>query len=133
MRRVKVYCTFRKLSYTLRVEIVIRSSARAHLITDEEAKTVIAYPVLRVGLAPPRRANTAPVLFIGPAADNQPWIEVIADLTDPPNVAEVFHAMMLRSSLIARLGLDALVDPRLRPSAGLIIERSYRHGKVPNQ
>lgn len=114
MRRVKVYCTFRKLSYTLRVEIVIRSSARAHLITDEEAKTVIAYPVLRVGLAP-RRANTAPVLFIGPAADNQPWIEVIADLTDPPNVAEVFHAMMLRSSLIARLGLDALVDPDYGP------------------
>lgn len=113
MRRVKVYCTFRKLSYTLRVEIVIRSSARAHLITDEEAKTVIAYPVLRVGLAP-RRANTAPVLFIGPAADNQPWIEVIADLTDP-NVAEVFHAMMLRSSLIARLGLDALVDPDYGP------------------
>lgn len=74
---------------------------------------MIAYPALRVGLAP-RRENTAPVLFIGPAADNQPWIEVIADLIDP-NVAEVFHAMMLRSGLVIRLGLDALVDPDYGP------------------
>ena len=74
---------------------------------------MIAYPALRVGLAP-RRVNTAPVLFIGPAADNQPWLEVIADLIDP-NVAEVFHAMMLRSGLIARLGLDSLVDPDYGP------------------
>lgn len=74
---------------------------------------MIAYPALRVGLAP-RRANTAPVLFIGPAAKSQPWIEVIADLIDP-NVAEVFHAMMLRSSLITSLGLDALVDPEYGP------------------
>ena len=95
------------------MEIAIRPSARAHLITDGEARAVIAYPVLRVWLAP-RRANTAPVLFIGPAADNQPWIEVIADLIDP-NVAEVFHAMMLRSGLIARLGLDSLVDPDYGP------------------
>jgi hypothetical protein len=108
-----VYCTFNKLSYTLRGEIVIRSSARAHLITDDEVRAVIAYPALRVGLAP-RRANTAPVLFIGPAADNQPWIEVIADLIDT-NFAEVFHAMMLRSGLITRLGLDSLVDPDYGP------------------
>ena len=74
---------------------------------------MIAYPALRVGLAA-RRVNTAPVLFIGPAADNQPWLEVIADLIDP-TVAEVFHAMMLRSSLIARLGLDSLVDPDYGP------------------
>jgi hypothetical protein len=58
--------------------------------------------------------NTAPVLFIGPAADNQPWIEVIADLIDP-NVAEVFDAMMLRSGLISRLGIDASVDPDYGP------------------
>lgn len=58
--------------------------------------------------------NTAPVLSIGPATDNQPWIEVIADVTDP-NVAEVFHAMMLRSSLITSLGLDALADPEYGP------------------
>lgn len=74
---------------------------------------MITYPALRVGLAP-RRVNTAPVLFIGPTADNQPWIEVIADLIDP-GVAEVFHAMMLRPGLIARLGLDSLVDPDYGP------------------
>ena len=66
-----MYCTFLKLSYTLQVEVVIRPSARAHLIADEEIRAVIAYPALRVGLAP-RRVNSAPVLFIGPAADNQP-------------------------------------------------------------
>lgn len=74
---------------------------------------MIAYPALRVGLVP-RRANTAPVLFVGPAANNQPWIEIIADLINP-NVAEVFHAMMLRSSLITGLGLDSLVDPDYGP------------------
>ncbi|MFA1705551.1 hypothetical protein ACDT10_21880 [Mycobacterium intracellulare] len=95
------------------MEIVIRPSARAHLITDEEVRAVIAYPALRVGLAP-RRPNTAPVLFIGPAANNQPWIEVIVDLIDP-DVAEVFHAMVLRSGLITRLGLDSLVDPDYGP------------------
>ncbi|UUO03612.1 hypothetical protein M4D79_11970 [Mycolicibacterium novocastrense] len=95
------------------MEIVIRPSARAHLITDEEARAVIAYPALRVGLAP-RRPNTAPVLFIGPAANNQPWIEVIADLIDP-DIAEVFHAMVLRSGLTTRLGLDSLVDPDYGP------------------
>lgn len=94
------------------MEITLRPSARAHL-TDEEIRTVLAYPALRVGLAA-RRANTAPVLFIGPAADNQPWIEVIADLIDP-SVAEVFHAMMLRPNVIARLGLDSLVDPDYSP------------------
>jgi hypothetical protein len=95
------------------VEIAIRPSARAHLITDEEMRAVIAYPALRVGLAP-RRANTTPVLFLGPAVANQPWLEVIADLIDP-NIAEVFHAMMLRSGLITSLGLDPLVDPEYGP------------------
>jgi hypothetical protein len=95
------------------VEIAIRPSARAHLIADDEIRAVIAYPALRVGLTA-RRVNTAPVLFIGPAADDQPWIEVIADVIDP-SVAEVFHAMMLRPDLIARLGLDSLVDPDYGP------------------
>ena len=106
----KVYCTFQVKGNTLfEVEIAIRPSARAHLVADDEIRTVIAYPALRVGLVG-RRVGTAPVLFIGPAADNQPWIEVIADLFDP-SVAEVFHAMMLRPELIARLGLDSMVDP----------------------
>ena len=78
-----MYCTFSNKGNTLcGVEIAIRPSARAHLIADDEIRAVIAYPALCVGLAA-RRVNTAPVLFIGPAADNQPWIEVIADLIDP--------------------------------------------------
>jgi hypothetical protein len=101
------------MSYTLWVEIAIRPSARAHLVADEEIRSVIAYPALRVGLTA-RRVNTAPTLFIGPAADSQPWIEVIADLIDA-GVADVFHAMMLRPGLIARLGLDSLVDPDYGP------------------
>ena len=55
-----------------------------------------------------------PVLFIGPVADNQPRIEVIADLADAA-VAEVFHAMMLRPSLVASLGLDELIEPDYGP------------------
>lgn len=95
------------------MRIAIRPSARAHLITDDEIRTVITYPALRIGLAP-RRVNTAPALFIGPATDDQPWIEVIADLINP-DVAEVFHAMILRPNLLARLGLDGLTDPDYGP------------------
>jgi hypothetical protein len=51
---------------------------------------------------------------MGPPADNQPWIEVIGDLVDA-DVIEVFHAMMLRPSLITSLGLDGLVDPEYAP------------------
>jgi hypothetical protein len=40
---------------------------------------------------------------MGPPADNQAWIEVIGDLVDV-DVIEVFHAMMLRPSLITSLG-----------------------------
>jgi len=72
------------------------------------------------------------VLFIGPAANNQPWIEVIADLIDP-NVAAVFHAMMLHSGLITRLGLDSLVDPDSGPAlSGPDLERSDQYGHVQN-
>ncbi|MBB5168256.1 hypothetical protein [Mycobacterium sp. AZCC_0083] len=90
------------------MEIVNRSSARAHLIVDEEARAVIAYPALRVGLAP-RRANTAPVLFIGPGR-RQPTVDRGHRRPHRPHVVEVFHATMLRSGLITRLGLDSSVD-----------------------
>ncbi|MGH3644393.1 MAG: hypothetical protein ACRDUX_35870 [Mycobacterium sp.] len=89
-----------------------RSNAHAHLIIDGEATAVIAHPRTALGLLPVERTRRR--CFIGPAADNQSWIEVIADLIDP-NVAEVFHALMLRSGLITRLGLDSLVDPEYGP------------------
>lgn len=103
---------FRKLSYRLRVEIVIRSSVRSHLITDEEARIVIASRTARWACSPASEHGAGAVHR---ASRRQPTVDqVIADLTDP-NVAEVFHAMMLRSGLIARLGLDSLVDPDYGP------------------
>lgn len=93
--------------------ITINQSARGHLITDAEIHAVLGFPVLRVVLAP-RRAGALPVLFLGPAAENQPWIEVIADFAGYPEV-EVFHAMMLRPSVVAALGLNELIDPDYAP------------------
>jgi hypothetical protein len=95
--------------YTFYVRIVIKPSARQHGIEDAEIRALISFPALRVSLMA-RRDAAEPVLFIGPAVVNQPWIEVIADLADPA-VAEVFHAMMLRRSLIEALGIADLLDP----------------------
>jgi hypothetical protein len=95
------------------VRIAIRPSALEHLITKAEILAVVGFPALRVSLAA-RRLGTAPVLFTGPPTDNEPWIEVIADLVDA-DVMEVFHAMMLRPSLVASLGLDILIDPDYAP------------------
>lgn len=101
------------MSYTIFVRIEIRPSALDHLISEDEIRTVVSFPVLRVIIAA-RREGAAPVLFIGPAADSQPWIEVIADLAETA-VAEVFHAMMLRPGLVASLGLDEFIDPDYGP------------------
>lgn len=95
------------------MRIEIRPSALDRLITEDEIRTVVSFPVLRAIIAA-RREGAAPVLFIGPVADNQPWIEVIADLADAA-VAEAFHAMMLRPSLVASLGLDGFLDPDYGP------------------
>lgn len=54
------------------------------------------------------------MLLIGPANANEPWIEVIADLADAEAIV-VFHAMMLRRSLVVSLGIDGLIDPTYGP------------------
>ncbi|MBS4729704.1 hypothetical protein MSM1_15590 [Mycobacterium sp. SM1] len=95
------------------MRISIRPSARAHLILDTEIRALVSFPALRLSLEA-RRPGAQPVLFIGPAVTGQPWIEVIADLADPL-VVDVFHAMMLRRSLIESLGLDELIDPEYGP------------------
>jgi hypothetical protein len=95
------------------VRIGIRPSARAHLILDTEIRALVIFPALRLSLEA-RRPGAQPVLFIGPAVTNEPWIEVIADLANPP-MADVFHAMMLRRSLVESLGLDDLIDPEYGP------------------
>ena len=81
------------------MRIEIRGSATEHGITPDEIRAVLTFPALRLTLAP-RQPNSKPMLHIGPVAPNEPWIEVIADLAIP-DVAEVFHAMMLRRSTFA--------------------------------
>ncbi|MBN7374604.1 hypothetical protein [Mycobacteroides abscessus] len=61
-----------------------------------------------------RIPNTRPVLHIGPAATNEPWIEVIADNVTPSELI-IFHAMMLRPTLIASLQLDTMIAPEYGP------------------
>jgi hypothetical protein len=100
--------------YTFSVRIEINPSAKRHGISDAEIRTVISYPELRFSLVARIDIDAAPVLHIGRAADNQPHIEVIADLIDP-GVAVVFHAMMLRPKLVNALGLDLFITPDYRP------------------
>lgn len=100
-----------KLLYLYGVRIEFRGSATEHGITPGEIRAVLTFPALRLTLAP-RRPNSTPVLHIGSAAPNEPWIEVIADMAIP-EVAEVFHAMMLRRSTFAAASLFA---PDLKPT-----------------
>lgn len=96
-----------------KLRIAIQPSARQHGITDTEIRSVVSHYALTVLLAP-RRYGSRPVLYIGPAAPNHPWIEVIADLRNP-TTADVFHAMMLRRSLVAALDISGLIDPQYGP------------------
>ncbi|MBE7194127.1 MAG: hypothetical protein INR66_16790 [Gordonia polyisoprenivorans] len=91
------------------MRITVIPSAHAHGITDDEIRAVVSFYVVRISLTP-RVVGTQPYLYIAPAAESEPWIEVIADLRDP-DVAIVFHAMMLRPALVANLELDHLITP----------------------
>lgn len=91
------------------MRIEIGDSARDHLITDSEIRAVFSHPTLIIQLAA-RLANAIPVLYMGPPAVNEPWIEVIADLRQP-EIADVFHAMMLRPALVASLDIGHLINP----------------------
>lgn len=91
----------------MRIRII--SSAYRHGITDTEIRTVVEYPAVRVALTA-RRPGTNPVLFIGAPADNEPDLEIIADVLDPAEII-VFHAMMLRRSIVASLGLSEFIEP----------------------
>ena len=78
------------------MRIEIAPSARQHLITDDEIRNAINFPVARQPIAA-RGRPAAPVLYVG-AVGNEPHIEVIADhLLD--GKAIVFHAMILRPSV----------------------------------
>lgn len=93
------------------MRVTVAPSAKAHGITEDEIRAVISFYALTATLAA-RKPGAQLALFIGPAAANEPWIEVIADLI-APNTAEVFHAMMLRPSTVTALGaLADLIDPQ---------------------
>ncbi|AER47743.1 hypothetical protein DORI_94 [Mycobacterium phage Dori] len=97
----------------MRIEIL--PPATWHSITATEIRAVLAYPAARIILTP-RRTDiaTAPVLHVGRPADNEPHLEVIADLIDP-TVATVFHAMMLRPVVVAEHNLERYITPDYAP------------------
>jgi hypothetical protein len=89
------------------VRITILECAGKHGITEEEIRAVVSYPLLRTQLTP-RLPEAVPYLFIGNFDEDQPLIEVIADLADPDEWV-VFHAMMLRPQMISQLQLEELL------------------------
>ncbi|MFE3545507.1 hypothetical protein ACFXK0_21295 [Nocardia sp. NPDC059177] len=78
-------------------------SAYKHGIDAAEIAAVLSNPRLCVS-ADARLEGASLVLFIGAPAVNEPDIEVIADLAADPAV--VFHAMMLRPTQVAKLGIE---------------------------
>jgi hypothetical protein len=95
------------------MRIEITPSAKAHGILDAEIRAAITYYALSLPIAA-RKTAARPFFYTAPAAPNQPWIEVIADHVDP-TTAIVFHAMMLRPTLVASLGISHLIDPEYGP------------------
>ncbi|MBH0776201.1 hypothetical protein [Nocardia bovistercoris] len=88
--------------------ITIVESARKHGISDDEIRAVVSYPMLRTRLTQ-RLPETLPYPFIGNFDQDEPPIEVIADLVDPAEWV-VFHAMMLRPQMIRQLQLEELFE-----------------------
>lgn len=86
------------------MQITILECAKRHGIAEDEIRAVLSYPVFRIRIAP-RQEGADPYLFIGSYDENEPLLEVIADLVDPDQWI-AFHAMMLRPSTIQNLGLE---------------------------
>ncbi|QKT05847.1 hypothetical protein HUN08_00515 [Gordonia sp. X0973] len=91
------------------MRIEIRPSARRHGITDDEIRTVVEYPGLRMSVASRKSPDAHPELFIGQAAANEPYLEVAAEVID--RTTEVFHATMLRQSTVTSTGIAEYLDP----------------------
>ncbi|GAA5066909.1 hypothetical protein [Nocardia callitridis] len=86
------------------MQIAILECTRRHGVTDDEIRAVLSYPVFRIRIAP-RQEGSDPYLFIGSYDEDEPLIEVIADLADPDKWI-AFHAMMLRPATIQNLRLE---------------------------
>lgn len=67
----------------------------------------MSYPLLRTQVTP-RLPGAVPYFFIGNFDEDEPLLEVIADLADPDEWV-VFHAMMLRQETIRQLQLEVLL------------------------
>ncbi|MGQ4601375.1 hypothetical protein [Nocardia sp. R6R-6] len=90
------------------MRITILKCAKRHGVMEDEIRAALSYPVLRMRIAP-RQDGTDPYLFIGSYDENEPLLEVIADLVESDEWV-AFHAMMLRASTIQNLGLELVVD-----------------------
>ncbi|MBF6097312.1 hypothetical protein IU510_04365 [Nocardia cyriacigeorgica] len=86
------------------MRITILECARKHGITEQEIRAVVSYPLLRVHITP-RLPGAVPHLFIGNFDEDEPLLEIIADLADSAEWI-VFHAMMLRPQTISQLHLE---------------------------
>lgn len=106
------------------MRLIILASATRHGITEEEIRAVLSYPVLRTRLTP-RLPGAVPHLFIGKFDEDEPLIEVIADLADPDEWI-AFHAMMLRREMIERTRLGALLAD---VDGDLASQRKERRGR----
>ncbi|UGT64511.1 hypothetical protein [Nocardia asteroides] len=107
------------------MRLTVLASATRHGITGEEIRAVVFYPVLRTRLTP-RLPGAVPHLFIGKFDEDEPLIEVIADLADPGEWI-VFHAMMLRRELVEQTRLGALLAEADRDFAP---QRKERRGRA---
>lgn len=89
------------------MRITILPSARQHGVTDTEIRTVLAHPAITLRITA-RREGSILRAHVGPADINEPYIELIADYAIEDETI-VFHAMMLRPTFAANLGIAHLL------------------------
>ncbi|HQV16750.1 MAG: hypothetical protein KDB67_09765 [Gordonia sp.] len=69
-----------------------------HSITPEEIRMVVEAPSVRYRVDSPTRLDADLVRSIG-RAENEPWIEVVAEEFEGGTVQHVFHAMLMRPAV----------------------------------
>lgn len=97
-------------SVTISVRIAITPSARRHAITDDEIRSAVEYPQLRLPVVSRSFPDADPYLYVAQIGDSTPYLEVVAEQITTDTI-EVFHAMLLRQSTIASTGIVDYIDP----------------------
>ncbi|KAB7761193.1 hypothetical protein [Mycolicibacterium mucogenicum] len=93
------------------MRIEIYWTALKNGITEAEIRAILNNYELRISIPTREEGIEADDYFyVGRAAANEPHIEVIADHIDP-EVAQVFHAMMLKRNSVRELGLRRFIKP----------------------